>query len=478
MINQELKHEITINLEKKSEFFFSLDPIKYELSIFKDLILEMNLECFPLEQQNKYLIRKEMKDEDYIDLKICVSGNVDSGKSTTIGVLTSGELDNGRGKTRSNIFNYPHERESGRSSSVALEIMGYKSDGSIYIPEKQPKKLWPSIIKNSSKVITFYDLCGHEKYLKTTIYGLSLSAPDYTLVMVGANMGITHMTKEHIFACMALKIPFIIIITKIDLCPKNILKQTEKDIKELINKYNSNKIIIEVKESQDLVKVINNIYDIKQVPIFKISNVSGLNINNLKNFFNLLPKRIFYDKEQSVVFLIDRIYQITGCGTVLSGLLKSGKVKVGDILFLGPDRNSNYIEIKVRSIQCKKIPIEKAEAGYYICLGITKINKKIIKKGMVLVSSENKLSIKSFWANVVILKSHSTSIRLNYQPMLHINNIRQCAKIVEIDNSNKILSLGDKTRVKFKFVSRPSYIISGDKIIFREGRLRGIGNVE
>jgi GTPase len=478
MIYQELKSDINLKLENKHEFYYNLDTSKYDLDTFNNIISDLNLECVSIEKDNKYLIRKEMKDNNYIDLKICVSGNVDSGKSTTIGVLTSGDLDNGRGKTRAAIFNYPHERESGRSSSVALEIMGYKSNGDIYIPEKQQKKSWPNIIKNSSKIVTFYDLCGHEKYLKTTIYGLSLCDPDFTLVMVGANMGITHMTKEHIFACMALKIPFIVIITKIDLCPANILKQTEKDIIKLVKTYNSNKIIKEIKESNDIVNIIDNINDNKQIPLLKISNVSGRNVDNLKKFLNLLPKRKNYNSEQKVEFLIDKIYQITGCGTVFSGLLKSGKVKVGDILHLGPDKNSNYIEIKIRSIQCKKIPIEEAVAGYYVCFGIKKINKKLIIKGMVLVSNENKLAVRTFWANVVILKSHSTTIRLNYQPMMHINNIRQCAKIIEIANDKNVLNLGDKTRVKFKFVSRPVYINSGDKIIFREGRLRGIGNVE
>jgi len=478
MLSQELKCDLNLMLENKHEFYYNLDTNKYDINTFNNIISELNLECISIEKDNNYLIRKSMKDENYIDLKICVSGNVDSGKSTTIGVLTSGELDNGRGKTRTAIFNYPHERETGRSSSVSLEIMGYKSDGNVFIPEKQQKKSWPNIIKNSSKIVTFYDLCGHEKYLKTTIYGLSLSAPDFTLVMVGANMGITHMTKEHIFACMALKIPFIIIITKIDLCPANILKQTEKDIKKLVKTYNSHKIIKEVKEYHDIVEIIKSINDIKQVPLIKISNVSGKNVENLKKFLNLLPKRTFYQTSQSVEFLIDRIYQITGCGTVLSGLLKSGSVKIGDVLNMGPDKLGNYIEIKVRSIQCKKIPLEVAEAGYYVCFGIKRINKNLIKKGMVLVSDQNKISVRTFWANVIILKSHSTTIRLNYQPMLHINNIRQCAKIVEIDNGKNILNLGDKTRVKFNFVSRPVYIKSGDKIIFREGRLRGIGNVE
>lgn len=53
-------------------------------------------------------------------------GNVDSGKSTTSGVLTSapGSLDDGRGAMRSKVFNFQHEQQNGRTSSVAHEIMG------------------------------------------------------------------------------------------------------------------------------------------------------------------------------------------------------------------------------------------------------------------------------------------------------------------------------------------------------------------
>jgi GTPase len=48
------------------------------------------------------------------------------------------------------------------------------------------------------RVITFVDLAGHERYLKTTILGLSGLLPDYALVMVGLNMGVSKMTREHL----------------------------------------------------------------------------------------------------------------------------------------------------------------------------------------------------------------------------------------------------------------------------------------
>ena len=70
-------------------------------------------------------------------------------------------------------------------------------------------------------MITFLDLCGHEKYLKTTIYGLVGMVPDYAMIIIGANMGISRMTKEHLGIALALKIPFFIVMTKIDIAPEN-----------------------------------------------------------------------------------------------------------------------------------------------------------------------------------------------------------------------------------------------------------------
>lgn len=67
------------------------------------------------------------------------------------------------------------------------------------------------------------DLAGHEKYLKTTMFGLSGLCPDYCMVIIGSNMGIKKMTKEHLGIAFALNIPLFIVVTKVDICPENIL---------------------------------------------------------------------------------------------------------------------------------------------------------------------------------------------------------------------------------------------------------------
>ena len=67
----------------------------------------------------------------FIDLRLAVLGNVDAGKSTVLGVLTQGELDNGRGRARLNLFRHLHEIQSGRTSSISHEILGFNSKGEV-----------------------------------------------------------------------------------------------------------------------------------------------------------------------------------------------------------------------------------------------------------------------------------------------------------------------------------------------------------
>lgn len=102
--------------------------------------------------------------------------------------------------------------------------MGFNAEGKQIIPERfnqNKNKYWKEVVKDSAKVISIVDLCGHEKYLKTTINGLTGLAPDFGCVVVGANMGMSKMTREHIGLCLFLKIPFFVIVTKIDMAPQN-----------------------------------------------------------------------------------------------------------------------------------------------------------------------------------------------------------------------------------------------------------------
>ena len=75
------------------------------------------------------------------DVRIAVIGNVDSGKSTIVGVMTKGITDDGRGSARKRVFNFVHEAANGRTSSIGQEIMGFdQQDNQVHLEHQNASK--------------------------------------------------------------------------------------------------------------------------------------------------------------------------------------------------------------------------------------------------------------------------------------------------------------------------------------------------
>jgi GTPase len=469
-----------------------LNENEYKESIANLEKISKNIDCYVIKisehcKNNNYVgefLIRENDNTDMINLKIGVAGNVDSGKSTTVGTLTKGILDDGRGKARLHVFNYKHEITSGRTSSIGHQIMGFDKDGETINAKLDRNNAWVDISSRSSKVISFYDLAGHEKYLKTTIHGLSSLFPDYCLIMIGANMGINHMTREHIGICINLKIPFIILITKIDIVPKNILQENITRINNMC-KNRIRKIPYHIKNISDIVNVIKNIKSDSIVPIIQISNVTNYNLDLVKSLLNLLPIRNTFtlNIDKHVELIIDDTYSVPGHATIVSGMLKSGTIKINDNLVIGPFADSSYRSIKIRSIHLNYRDIKESISGSYICVSLKNITRREIKKGMVIIPDDNtlKIAVKQFIVQIHILHS-PTTIKESYQPFVHIEHVRQVVKILEINNENilvtdKLLRGGDKAIVKLEFMTKPEYIKVGMRMIFREGKIKAVGKI-
>ena len=133
------------------------------------------------------------------NIRVAVVGNVDAGKSTLIGTLTTSSLDDGRGCSRTAIMKHRHEIESGRTSTCSTHLMGFTSDGQPIQPARKHHTLVDNeIAKMATRIITLIDLAGHEKYLKTTIHGVSSGMADYSLILVNSRHPPTHMTQHHL----------------------------------------------------------------------------------------------------------------------------------------------------------------------------------------------------------------------------------------------------------------------------------------
>ncbi|KAG9340385.1 hypothetical protein JZ751_021498 [Albula glossodonta] len=424
-----------------------------------------------------YLIRRRVGETDFLEVRVAVVGNVDAGKSTLLGVLTHGELDNGRGFARQKLFRHKHEMESGRTSSVGNDILGFDQEGQVVNkPDSHGGSLdWTKICEKSSKVITFIDLAGHEKYLKTTVFGMTGHLPDFCMLMVGSNAGIVGMTKEHLGLALALNVPVFVVVTKIDMCPANILQETLKLLQRLLKSPGCRKIPVLVQNKDDVIVTASNFSSERMCPIFQISNVTGENMDLLKMFLNLLSSRTSYSDEEPAEFQIDDTYSVPGVGTVVSGTTLRGLIRLNDTMLLGPDPLGNFLPIAVKSIHRKRMPVKEVRGGQTASFALKKIKRSSIRKGMVMVSP--KLSPQASWefeAEILVLH-HPTTISPRYQAMVHCGSIRQTATILTMNRD--CLRTGDKATVHFRFIKTPEYLHTEQRLVFREGRTKAVGTI-
>ena len=410
-------------------------------------------------------------------INIALVGNVDSGKSTLVGILKTRTLDNGRGSARINSTNLKHELESGRTSNV--------NSSSIRIYDGEIVGNINTKMKETSKIMTLVDLCGHEKYFKTTLYGMTGTSIDYALLVVGANMGVTKMTREHLGILMYMELPIVVVITKRDLSPEHIYKRTLDRIKKMLKIKRFNRIPINCNKNTDITDVIQLFKENKLVtPIFTVSNVEGLNLNQLYKFiynFDVPVYKQISTHNGSLIY-VDCTFQVKGIGIVICGTLYGDTIlaKSNKEYYIGPD-NGKFIPFKIRSIHNNfRESIDEIHHGEYGCFAIrfvkNQLEKNQIKKGMVVTSGEENFrnNVKwSFKANITIL-NHSTTIKNNYQPVIHCGSVRQTA-IVNILESDGELRTGCTALIEFKFKFHPEYIESNKILFFRDGNTKGFG---
>uniref|UniRef100_A0A8C2ZFI8 GTP-binding protein 1 n=1 Tax=Cyclopterus lumpus TaxID=8103 RepID=A0A8C2ZFI8_CYCLU len=414
---------------------------------------------------------------DYLIRRRMGTCTVPIAMSTLLGVLTHGELDNGRGFARQKLFRHKHEMESGRTSSVGNDILGFDQEGQVVNkPDSHGGSLdWTKICEKSSKVITFIDLAGHEKYLKTTVFGMTGHLPDFCMLMVGSNAGIVGMTKEHLGLALALNVPVFVVVTKIDMCPANILQETLKLLQRLLKSPGCRKIPVLVQNKDDVIVTASNFSSERMCPIFQISNVSGENMDLLKMFLNLLSSRTSYHDDQPAEFQIDDTYSVPGVGTVVSGTTLRGLIRLNDTMLLGPDPLGSFIPIAVKSIHRKRMPVKEVRGGQTASFSLKKIKRSSIRKGMVMVSP--RLCPQATWefeAEILVLH-HPTTISPRYQAMVHCGSIRQTATILSMNRD--CLRTGDKASVHFRFIKTPEYLHCDQRLVFREGRTKAVGTI-
>lgn len=200
------------------------------------------------------LFRKCLADDrQLLEIRVAILGAADAGKSSLVGVLCYEELDNGRGLARLNLLRHRHEIESGRSSAIAREIIGFTAQGNLINYASSNVSSWEQIANQAAKVVTFMDTCGHPKYQKTTIGGLTGDSPDFSCVILSAKYGgLPDVSKEHITLSKLLNVPLMICITKIDITSASELTKTLDALLSFLKSPGISKLPVVIQNEDDL----------------------------------------------------------------------------------------------------------------------------------------------------------------------------------------------------------------------------------
>lgn len=414
------------------------------------------------------LLRAVGREEPPPTVTVVALGNVDAGKSTLVGVLTTGKPDDGKGLARSYASRFKHEVLTGRTSSVSYRLLGFVGDSAVNHGLVDPLDEG-EVYKRSDKLVLLVDVGGHERYLRTALRGLFSSLPDYAMLVVAANSGVQKMTKEHLGIAVAMGIPVFVVVTRIDITPQEVFKRTVDDVFKLLKTPGVSKIPYVVRDVGDVVLAARAMPAGRIAPVFYVSSVTKHGIDLLLKFLSLLPGRRRWDLSGDFVMYISDIYLVRGVGVVVGGVIERGVVKVGDRVWVGPLEDGRWVSTVVKSIHLNRTPVEYAKAGSFVTLALDKVDT--VEKGMALAKRPLG-AYREIVADVLVLR-HPTVIRPGFTGVFHYKAVRANAYIKEIEGGE--LMMGDRGVVKI-VLTRPWYLDTGE-FIFRNSTTRIFGRI-
>ncbi|ERM93283.1 selenocysteine-specific translation elongation factor [Caldanaerobacter subterraneus] len=205
------------------------------------------------------------------------------------------------------------------------------------------------------------DVPGHEKFIKNMLAGAH--GIDIVMLVIAADEGVMPQTKEHVDILSFLDIKAgVIVLTKCDLVEKDWLLVVEEDVRE-----NLKGTFLE------------------NAPIVHVSSVTGEGLDILVNTLDELAQKVKERSSEGIFRLpVDRVFSIAGFGTVVTGTLISGKIKVGDKVMIYP----KMIESRVRNLQVHERNVECAFAGQRTAINLANVKVEEIERGDVIAPPE------------------------------------------------------------------------------------------
>ena len=285
--------------------------------------------------------------------------------------------------------------------------------------------------------ITLIDVPGHEKFVKNMMAGVS--AVDVALLVVAADDGVMPQTREHFEILNLLDIPLgIVAINKIDLADKDWLELVELDIGELLQ---------------------GSFMD--DAPILKVSAETGDGVDQLKTTLLDLCKKV-PDKQDRGIFRlhVDRVFSMKGYGTVVTGTVNSGSLKIGDTVELLP----GSVKSKVRGLQSHGEEVQQVETGDRAAINLQGVEIKQIERGSQIAEIGYLQSLNQMGVTLLLLDSAQKPITQNQRIRIHLGTQEVMARVALADG--KTLQPGDDCPALLR-LEQPMVAARGDKFIIR-----------
>lgn len=420
------------------------------------------------------------------ELRVAVLGDYGVGKSTVLGCLTYDEADDGRGKSRLNLLRHRHEVESGRTSSITLETVGFDADGKVlnYANNRSAEQIY----QRSQHVVTFVDTCGYAKHLKTTASAITGHSPHVYVVAAAADSPtVTDTTREYLRIASVLRAPLAIVVTKMDTAVKRTFAAMMKDLLYVLSTTIPERSQCMVTSNINSRSLAQDMMDLSVVPIFTTSAVRNMGLDSLTAVLALArqqaPSLLDVGEDgfsNPFEFHIEHLFTIDTVGLVATGWVKSGLTKAGldtgRRLMVGPNAAGEFADVAVTSIHTLRIPTETAEAESSAALAIQISDPSVtIRKGMVIIDAEylddNECSGRisdEFVVRAAILNSAFKSMQ---SIIVHIRSTYRLAHIIEVTTISNAKDKDCDILVRLKFDEGVcDYMYPNMPVVARDGQ--------
>ncbi len=388
---------------------------------------------------------KEKFDRSKAHVNVGTIGHVDHGKTTLTAAITTVLAKKGLSEFRSfdSIDNAPEEKE--RGITINTSHVEYQTANRHY---------------------AHVDCPGHADYVKNMVTGAAQM--DGAIIVVSATDGPMPQTREHILLARQVNVPRIVVfMNKCDsVDDEEMLELVEMEMRELLSFYN---------------------FDGDNTPIIRGSALGALNgvaqwedkimelMDAVDTWIELPPRAV----DKPFLMPVEDVFSITGRGTVATGRIETGVIKVGEeiqIIGLGAGAKKSV----VTGVEMFRKLLDQGEAGDNVGLLLRGVDKEEIKRGMVITHPGKVTPHTSFKASVYILKKEEggrhTPFHNKYRPQFFIRTLDVTGEITLPDGIEMVMP-GDNLEITVNLIY-PVACSVGLRFAIREGgRTVGSGQI-